>query len=49
MIRLKPEQYFPAVLILLMVGAAVVYAAQGDGRKALYWAAATVLNLSITF
>lgn len=40
---------FPAVLIALNVGAAIVSATAGDVRKTIYWAAAAILNASVTF
>lgn len=40
---------FPVVLIALDVGAGIVYAAQGDWKKAVYWIAAAVLNITVTF
>ena len=44
----KPEYIFPLLLILLDVGAAVVYAVQKDYKKAVYWLAAAVLNVTVT-
>lgn len=40
---------FPIVLIALDVAAAAVYAANGDAKKAVYWIAAAVLNICVTF
>ena len=40
---------FPIVLIALDVAAAAVYAANGDVKKAVYWIAAAVLNICVTF
>lgn len=40
---------FPIVMILLDVGAAVVYAVHRDARMAIYWIAAAVLNAAVTF
>lgn len=40
---------FPTVLIALDVAAAVVYAAAGDLRRAVYWFAAAVLTASVTY
>lgn len=45
----KPEYIFTLLLILLDVGAAVVYAVQKDYKKAVYWLAAAVLNVTVTF
>ncbi len=41
-------QIFPAVLILLDLGAAVVYALAADPRRAVYWVAGAVLTLCVT-
>ena len=44
------KQYiFPAALIVLQLCAAAVYGVQGDIRKTVYWAAAAVLNIVVTF
>jgi hypothetical protein len=41
---------FPVAMLVLSVGAAVVYAHAGDWRRALYyWTAATVITISVTF
>ena len=40
---------FPITLILLNIGSAVVYATKGDIRMAVYWIAAAVLNICVTF
>ena len=40
---------FPILLIILDVGAAVIYAACGDMKKAVYSIAAAVLNITVTF
>ena len=40
---------FPIVLIVLDLGAAIVYAAQTDMRRAIYWVAAAVLTACVTF
>lgn len=42
-------KFFPAVLILLDVGAAVMYLQKRDWRKVIYWLAAAVLNAAVTF
>lgn len=44
------KQYiFPVLLILLDIGAAIVYATEKDWRKTVYWLAAAVLNIAVTF
>ena len=40
---------FPIVLITLDLCAGVVYLANGDVRKFVYWIAAAVLNIAVTF
>lgn len=42
-------QLFPALLILLDVAAAVVYAVDADARRCVYWLAAAVLTTVVTF
>lgn len=42
-------QLFPTVLALLDVGAAAVYAADGNWRKVIYWLAAATLTASVTY
>ena len=40
---------FPVALIVLDVGAAIANLATKDYRKAIYWLAAAVLNICVTF
>ncbi len=40
---------FPLMLIALDVGAGIVYGIQGDYKKLIYWIAAAVLNIAVTF
>jgi hypothetical protein len=40
---------FPTVLIVLDLAACLVYAAGGDWRKAVYWLAAAVLTITVTY
>lgn len=40
---------FPTILIILQIGAGFPYAAEGDWRKTVYWIAAAVLNITVTF
>lgn len=47
--RQNMEKIFPTVIILLSLGAAIVYALKGDVRHSTYWFAATVLNISVTY
>lgn len=39
----------PTMMILLSVGAAVVYCINGDYRRTIYWLAGAVLTASVTF
>lgn len=45
----KIKYLFPLLLIVLDIGAAVVYAVNKDFKKAVYWLAAAVLNITVTF
>ncbi|MBO5019054.1 MAG: hypothetical protein J6D52_00160 [Clostridia bacterium] len=40
---------FPIALIILDLGAAIVYALNKDYKMAVYWLAAAVLNITVTF
>lgn len=40
---------FPTCLILLNIAAAIVYFAQGDVKKAIYWLAAATLTYTVTY
>lgn len=46
---MKSQYIFPVLLIVLDVGSAVVYGATGDWKKVIYWVAAAVLNVAVTF
>ena len=46
---MKPDQFFPAVGILINIGAVAFCFAQGDWKKALYWVAAAWLTFDVTF
>ena len=43
------EKFFPTILIVLDVAAAIVYATKGDWRKIVYWLAAAALTFVVTF
>ena len=43
------SQVFPVLLIALDVGAAAIYAVDGDVRRVVYWLAAAVLTAVVTF
>lgn len=47
--RMKTEYIFPLLLIILDFGAALAYGFGGDTRKVIYWLAAAVLNIAVTF
>ena len=46
---MKQQYIFPLLLIALDIGAAMVYGLNGDMRKVVYWIAAAVLNVTVTF
>lgn len=46
---MKKEYIFPLPLIVLDVGAAGICAFSGDAKKAVYWIAAAILNICVTF
>lgn len=41
--------FLPCLLIIIDVGASVVYLCNGDWKKAIYWIAAAVLSAAVTF
>lgn len=47
--KIKPEQILPIVLIVIDIAAAIVCFTQKEHKKALYWFAAAVLNITVTF
>lgn len=40
---------FPVIMIVLDVWAALAYCFDGDLRRAVYWLAAAVLTITVTF
>ena len=42
-------KFFPTILIILDVCAAIGYVNSGDYRKVVYWLAAAVLTASVTY
>ena len=46
---MKTQYIFPMLLIALDIGAATVYALGRDWRMTIYWLAAAVLNVTVTF
>lgn len=47
--RMKPQYILPLILIAFDIGAAVVYFLNHDYKKCVYWIAAAVLNVAVTF
>ena len=43
------KNLFPVILIILDFGASVVYFANGDIRRGVYWIAAACLTCCVTF
>ena len=43
------EKIFPTVLLILDIGASIVYWTKGDWRKVIYWAAAACLTYVVTY
>lgn len=47
---MSKQQIFPLVLIILDIAAAIVYGiVDMDIRKVIYWIAASVLTITVTF
>ena len=46
---MNTKYIFPILLIVLDFGAAVLYGIDGDLRKTIYWIAAAILNITVTF
>ena len=46
---MKSTYIFPIVLILLDVGASIVNVFNQEYKMAVYWIAAAVLNIAVTF
>ena len=47
--KIKPEQILPLLLIIIDLLAALVCFIQKDARRGIYWLAAAVLNVTVTF
>jgi hypothetical protein len=47
--KIKPEQILPLLLIIIDVLAAIMCFIQKDARRGIYWLAAAVLNVTVTF
>ena len=48
-VKMKKEYIFSIVLMILDVGAGIIYAYTGEYKKCVYWIAAAVLNAAVTF
>lgn len=48
-IKINATQILPVAMILLDIGAAAVCLCHKDCRRAVYWMAAAVLNVTVTF
>lgn len=46
---MNTKYIFPLLLIVLDIGAAIVYAINKEFKMATYWVAAAVLNICVTF
>ena len=46
---MKSTYWFPLALIIFDALAGVVYLCHGDVKKFIYWMAAAVLNITVTF
>ena len=46
---MNKQQIFPTILIILDMCASVGYMCTGDIRKVIYWAAASILTICVTF
>ena len=46
---MKTQHIFPLLLIALDLGAAAMYIPTGDWRKVVYWIAAAILSVTVTF
>ncbi len=46
---IKKEYIFPLILIVIDIAAGIIYGIQGDYKKLIYWLAAAVLNITVTF
>ena len=46
---IKNPKFFPTILIFLMTASSIVCGYSGDFRKTIYWAAAAILNIAVTY
>lgn len=47
--KIKPEHIFPLILIVLDILAAFIHVYHKNYKMAVYWLAAAVLNITVTF
>ena len=47
--KIRVDVIFPVILIVLDIGAAFVYLLSKDFRRFIYWIAAAVLTVTVTF
>lgn len=47
--KVKIEHIFPLLLIVIDVIAAIIYFFKGEAKMGIYWIAAAVLNVCVTF
>jgi hypothetical protein len=47
--KVKTEHIFPLLLIAINIIAAVIYFIKGEIKMGIYWIAAAVLNVCVTF
>ena len=43
------EKVFPTILMVMQAAAAIPYGLKGDARMCVYWIAAAVLTLAVTW
>jgi hypothetical protein len=43
------EKTFPTIMIVLSVGAAIVYAIKGDVQHVVYWTAGAIITFAVTW
>ena len=46
---IQVQKIFPSIIILLMIGAAVVFFLKKDIKMTLYWASAALVNIAVTW
>jgi multidrug efflux pump subunit AcrB len=46
---MKVEQIFPTLMIALSFAAAIVYAFDRNWRQTIYWTAAAIITITVTY